>query len=153
MNLLAAHTFDWIVFGFSLAWPVMKSFRQPCVTSITTQFSMANCNLLSIWYSWSDHDWVLFTTLTIFSRVANVDCISRPVELRKQIMQVRHYLRVVLYLDAYNALVPFINGRICRLFYQGPAYQERLLKTGNANSQVKLACKSANYIAASNSIL
>ena len=72
-------------------------------------------------------------TLTIFSRIANVDCLSRPVELRKQIMQVQHYLRVVLYLDAYDALVPFTNGRICRLFYQGQACQERLLKTGNAN--------------------
>ena len=44
---------------------------------------MANHNLSSNQYSLNDLDRVSFATLTIFSRIANVDRSSRPVEPRK----------------------------------------------------------------------
>ena len=59
---------------------------------------MANRNLSNNRYSRNDLNRVSFATLAIFSRIANVDRSSRPVESRKGIVQVRHCIRAVLYL-------------------------------------------------------
>ena len=57
-----------------------------------------HCNLSSIWYLRNDHGRVLFAILAIFSRITNDDCLSRSVESRISVVQVRRCIRAVLYI-------------------------------------------------------
>ena len=68
------------------------------MASIAIRLAMANRNLSSNRYSRNDLDRVSFATLAIFSRIANVDRSSRPVESRKSVERVRCCIRAVLYL-------------------------------------------------------
>ena len=68
------------------------------MASTATLLAMANHNLSSNRYSRNNLDRVLFATLAIFSRIANVDRSSRPVESRKSVVQVRCCIRAVLYI-------------------------------------------------------
>ena len=58
------------------------------MASITMWSDMANWNLLSNQYSWSDHDQTLFVILVIFLLPQNVDHLLIPVESGKDVVWV-----------------------------------------------------------------
>ena len=89
------------------------------MASIAIWLAMANHNLSSNRYSWNDLDQVSFVILAIFSRNANIDRLSRPVESRKSVVRVRCCIRAVLYIAIFHAcnFNVFFKGIVHRYCY------------------------------------
>ena len=64
----------------------------------------------------------MFATPAIFSRISNVGCSSRPVELRKSVVWVQHCIRAVLYLYLHVLTFKYEDQHVAALLFDAEEY-------------------------------